>query len=387
MTQSTEIALVSGCDKMFRSFQARIANRIKVPFAIRVFGDRNYLFGRGQPNIEIRVNDKAGLAAISGLDEVRICEAYMEGSLDVIGDMLGFISLRSALTDRHPLHRLWQRIAPFFTGSEHADRGAIASHYNFDNEFYFTFMDATRCYSQAVFERDDEPLETAQCRKLDFAIEACGLKAGDHVLDVGGGWGAFSEHAGRRGIKVTSLTIAHNSEQYLNDLISRLQLPCKVLNQHFLSHETTEPYDAIVILGVMEHLPDYPAVLQKFQQLLKPGGYVYMDASATREKYSKPTFISRYVFPGDHTLFCLHDFLASAAKTPLEVVAIHNDRHSYFLTCKAWAERLESARSEVISRWGEQLYRRFRIYLWGSAYAFLDYKADAFRVVLQRPSN
>ncbi|MGK2951857.1 MAG: SAM-dependent methyltransferase, partial [Thiobacillus sp.] len=82
-------------------------------------------------------------------------------------------------------------------------------------------MDPTRCYSQAVFAREDEPLEAAQHRKLDFAIDACRLKPGDRVLDVGGGWGSFTEHAGRRGIHVTSLTISEQSEAFLTDLIAR----------------------------------------------------------------------------------------------------------------------------------------------------------------------
>jgi cyclopropane-fatty-acyl-phospholipid synthase len=116
-------------------------------------------------------------------------------------------------------------------------------------------MDDTRCYSQALFEREDETLEAAQRRKLDFVIDSCGMQPGDRVLDVGGGWGSFMEHAGRRGIEVTSLTISVHSEAYLTDLISRLQLPCRVLNRGFLEYTTTEPYDAIVILGVMEHLP------------------------------------------------------------------------------------------------------------------------------------
>ena len=135
----------------------------------------------------------------------------------------------------------------------------------------------------------------------------------------------------------------------------------------------------------MEHLPDYPVVLRRLQRLLKPGGRVYLDASAFREKYVKPTFVSRYVFPGDHSYFCLHDFLAAAAKTPLDVLAVYNDRHNYFLTCKAWAENLEAAREEIIRRWGEPLYRRFRLYLWGSAYAFLNRGMEAYRVLLERP--
>jgi cyclopropane-fatty-acyl-phospholipid synthase len=372
-------------DRILRGIQKHFADRVEIPFEIRLWGDLAYRFGKGEPAVDILVRDRNGLAALGRLDELSICEAYMAGSLDVAGDMLQFVSLRGALTDSHPLDYLWRRIAPWLIGRSTANRQAIATHYEFDNDFYLKFLDATRCYSQAVFEQDDEALETAQLRKLNFSVEACALKPGDRVLDVGGGWGSFTEHAGRRGIDVTALTISGQSEQFLRDLIQRLQLPARVLNQDFLMYDSPEPYDAIVILGVMEHLPDYPAVLRRLQRLLRAGGRVYLDASASREKYVKPTFMSRYIFPGDHSFFCLHDFLAAAAKTPLDVLAVYNDRHSYFLTCRAWAENLEAAREEIVRRWGEALYRRFRLYLWGSAFAFRNRDVEAYRVVLERP--
>jgi cyclopropane-fatty-acyl-phospholipid synthase len=158
-----------------------------------------------------------------------------------------------------------------------------------------------------------------------------------------------------------------------------------VLNEDFLTYDSPESYDAIVILWVMEHLPDYPAVLRRLRRLLKPGGRVYLDANAFREKYVKPSFVSRYIFPGDHSYFCLHDFLAAVAKTRLDVLAVYKDRHSYYLTCKTWAENLETARDEIINRWGEAPYRGFRLYLWGSAYAFLNRGMEACRVLLERP--
>ena len=387
MTEAAGASWTTSYEGMLRLIQKRLSDRIRTPFEIRLWGDRTYRFGEGEPAVKILVKDRDGLAALRRLDEVGICEAYMSGSLDVVGDMLAFASLRGALSDRHPLQALWQRMAPWFRGRVRTDRQVIATHYDFDNEFYLTFMDPTRCYSQAVFERDSESLEAAQRRKLDFAIDSCKLKPGDRVLDVGGGWGAFTEHAGRRGIEVTSLTISRQSERFLSDLILRLQLPCRVLNQDFLEYASPEPYDAIVILGVMEHLPDYPAVLRQFQRLLKPGGRVYLDASAFREKYVKPTFVSRYLYPGDHSYFCLPEFLTVAARTPFEVLAVHNDRHSYFLTCKAWAENLEAARDEIIGRWGETLYRRFRLYLWGSAHAFLSRGLEAYRMILERPEE
>jgi len=372
-------------DKIIGMIQRHLGDRISFPFELKLMGGQTYRFGTGEPLISFMVNDRNGLADLCRFDELKFCEAYMSGSLDIAGDMMKLAGFRKVLTDRHPFQYLLSRMLPMIIGQTDTNQKAIETHYEYDKDFFLMFMDPTRCYSQAVFERDDESLETAQLRKLDYALTACRLKPGDRVLDVGGGWGAFTEHAGRRGIQVTSLTISHQSEQFLADLIHQLQLPCRGLYQDFLEYESSEPYDAITILGVMEHLSDYPAVLRQIRRLLKPGGRVYLDASAFREKYSKPTFISRYIFPGNHSYFCLHDFLTEVEKTELEVLEVHNDRYSYYLTCKAWAENLDTASDEIIRRWGDQLYRSFRLYLWGSAYAFYSHGLEAFRVVLERP--
>ena len=75
---------------------------------------------------------------------------------------------------------------------------------------------------------------------------------------------------------------------------------------------------------------------------------------------------------------CLHVFPIAVAKTQMDALAVYNDRHSYFLTCKAWAENLEAARDKIIRRWGEPLYRRFRLYLSGfQPYAFLNRGMEA----------
>lgn len=387
MAQSSDLPTISGFDGLFRRIQQQVQGKIRAPVEFTVPGERTYRLGKGEPKVKVVVNDPAALGALRNLDELKICEAYVNGSLEIAGDMLSFVSLRRALRNSHPLYSLWSQLTPWVIGRLSNDRRAIATHYDFPSEFYLRFLGPTRCYSQALFERDDEALETAQRRKLDFAIDACHLKPGDHVLDVGGGWGSFVEHAGQRGIRVTALTISRQSEQFLTDLIARQNLPCRVRNEGFLEHTAPEPYDAIVILGVMEHLPDYPAVLRQLQRLLKPGGHAYLDASASRHKYARPAFISRYVFPADHAYLCLHDFLTSMAKTQLELLAVHNDRHSYFLTCKAWSENLEAARSEITRRWGQALYRCFRLYLWGSAYAFRSHSLEAFRMVIRSPGD
>jgi len=374
-------------DRIIRIIQRQVESRVLTPFTVKVWNGQKYLFGKGEPEFVIGINDRSGLSAISQLDELKICEAYMSGSLDIEGEMIHVQKLRESLKDSHPLSYLWRRLMPLLIGNVASNRQAIAGHYEFDNDFYLTFMDRSRCYSQALFESDDEALETAQDRKLNFAIDACGIKPGDRVLDVGGGWGTFTEGAGVKGINVTSLTIAKNSEIYLTDLIGRKNLPCRVLNQDFLAYSTDKLYDAIVILGVIEHLPDYAAVLKQFSRLLKPGGRVYLDGSAYREKYDHPSFVAKYIFPGGHSCLCLHDFLKEVSRSEMDLIAVYNDRHSYYLTSKKWAENLEARKNEIVSRWGAKLYRRFRLYLWGVTYAFQNKAIDAYRVILERPES
>ncbi|MGM0563999.1 MAG: class I SAM-dependent methyltransferase [Pseudomonadota bacterium] len=371
-----------------RTLFQKIENRLKgVSFAVHLPDGRVWKFGDNGPSFTLKVNDEKVLSAFMQFDELRIAEAYINGDLDVEGDMSAFVSCRESLQDTHPFYYVWRRVLPFLVGQLQTNRRAIKDHYEYDSDFFLSFMDPSRCYSQAIFERDNESLETAQQRKLDFVVQSCGLEAGDRVLDVGGGWGAFVEHAGKQGIRVTALTLAKESETYINDLISRLKLPCNVKFGDFYEYASSRPYDAIVILGVMEHLPDYASVLKQFERLLRPGGKIYLDASSYKRKYAKGAFISRYVFPGNHRYFCLHEFLTQVADTNFEVNSIFNDRHSYSLTCRAWAINLESSSEAIINRWGARLYRIFRLYLWAASYAFSSYSLDAFRVVLQRPEG
>ena len=83
---------------------------------------------------------------------------------------------------------------------------------------------------------------------------------------------------------------------------------------------------------------------------------------------------------------CLHEYLEEVARTPLRLLAIHDDRQSYYLTTKHWAEALDRSRDEVERRWGSAVYRAFRLYLWGCAQAFDRDAIQAYRWVMQKPA-
>src|SRR5262249_27660584 len=198
---------------------------------------------------------------------------------------------------------------------------------------------------------------------------------------------AFVEHGGRSGFHVTSLTISAESERYVNDLIARQDLACRVVREHFLEYSSDEPFDAIVNLGVTEHLPDYAASLAQYQRLLKPGGRVFLDACASRTKYPFSSFVLSHVWPGNTTPMHLTDYLDAVSRTPFELIQVTNDRRNYLLTTKHWAENLDRHRDEIIARWGERLYRRFRLYLWGCVHAFSTDDVTAYRLLLELPGD
>ena len=360
----------------------------ELTFAIRDAEGNSRTFGRGKPAFALVVKNKNGLAALSTGELMSVAEAYMLGDLDLDGDLQDVLKLRTVFSDSHPLKFAWRFIRPLMFGQVKTDISAIAAHYDYDQDFYLYFLDGRhRCYSQAVFERDDEPLEDAMTRKLDFALDAVGARPGDRVLDIGGGWGAFNEYAGKKGIEVTSLTISKESETFLQALIAREKLPTRVRMEHFLEHRVDRPYDAIVNLGVTEHLPDYEATLKQYMTLVKPGGKIYLDASASRRKNDHSAFLEKYIYPGNGSLMCLHEYLTELAKTPLRLLGVWDDRHSYALTTKGWAERLDRHREEIEKRWGAPLFRKFQLYLWGCVDAFDRDLIQAYRLVLERPGE
>ena len=291
-------------------------------------------------------------------------------------------------SDRHPFTNIWRFLRPSLFGQVNSDKKWIADHYEREADFYLAFLDRRhRCYSQALFASPDEALEDAQTHKLDAAADALDLPPGARVLDVGGGWGAFTEHGGRRGLHVTSLTISKASERFIQGVIDSQALPCRVLREHLMEHEPAEPYDGIVNLGVTEHLPDYAATLKKYQRLLKPGGRIYLDASAARVSHDYSAFLLRHLFPGNGTTLCLHKYLEAVAASPFEVVRVHNDRDNYRLTTWHWARNLDENRGDIERRFGPETWRTFRLYLWGCVDGFERDMVQAYRWVLHLPSS
>jgi cyclopropane-fatty-acyl-phospholipid synthase len=265
------------------------------------------------------------------------------------------------------------------------NRSAINQHYTLGDDFYLTFIDSRyRFYSHCVFHSDEETLEQAAEHKLESMWAALDLRPGMRLLDIGGGWGGVAQYCGARGVHVTSVTLVEDSARYIGSLIRDERLPAEVVLSDFLEFETDQPFDHAVIFGVIEHIPNYSRFCSKVWDVLKPGGRLYLDASATKEKYAVSPVTRAYTWPGHHAFLGLQDMTQELLFHGFEIVEVRRETRDYELTITHWAERFERARPDIIQRWGEQTYRAFRIFLWGGAHAFSTNRLQAYHLVAER---
>jgi cyclopropane-fatty-acyl-phospholipid synthase len=361
---------------------------VSTPFSIELPNGEARNVGQGEAEFRVGLRNDRAIRALRTLDEGDIAEAYLQGDIDLEGDMLKPFALRASLDDRHPLVTAWRFVQPLLFGQVYTNKQAIASHYNADPKLFLSFLDPVfPAYSQGVYADDDEPLSRALERKFDWAIANCALGPGKRVLEIGPGWGAFAGHALQAGVRFTGITNSEVSQSYLRSKLANFGDQFDILLTDFYDYEPAEKFDAIVIMGVIEHLPNYERVLRKFYALLKPGGLVFLDGSAARKKYELSTFMVRHIYPGNHSFLVLDDFLNKLNKTEFELLEVQDDRWSYFLTFKQWALNLESNKDYVRSTFGDYEYRKFRLYLWGAAYEFLSRNLDCYRMILRKPHD
>lgn len=359
-----------------------------VTFSVCLPDGERMQFGTGAPRFHVALKNRRALRACSTADEGRFADAYVDGDIDIDGDMTAPFELRQAMGDVHPVVAVWRFLEPRLFGQTRTNRRVIAAHYDLDPEFFLSFLDpALPSYTQGLFADPDESLAAATTRKFDYCFEKCELTAGDHILEIGPGWGAWLEYATRRGVRCTGLSNSRVSVDYLTRRAHLLGMDWELVLGDLLDYCPERRYDAIVMMGVIEHLPQYARVLERFHALVRPGGCIFVDGSASTRKYQLSTFMVKYIFPGNHSFWVLHDFLEKLARSPLEMLEVCNDRINYFRTFRIWAANLEKNRDFVIDRFSEFDYRRFRLYLWAATYEFESRSLDCYRMILRAPAR
>ena len=186
------------------------------------------------------------------------------------------------------------------------DARAVRHHYDVANEFFALFLDDSLTYSCAIFadpSRDDEPLESAQERKLETISASSRSCPASRVLDVGCGWGSFALHAAtRHGARVVGVTLSQPQARLARERAARAGVADRVEIRVADYRELRgERFDAIASIGMVEHvgaaqLDAYAATLA---DLLGCGGRLLNHGIARlrADAAEAGAFSERYVFP------------------------------------------------------------------------------------------
>ncbi len=337
----------------------------------------------GRARVVVRTSQ--ALAALEGGEQLAVAEAFLHGEIDVEGDfrevlrvtdhldMGGASRLREALT--------WLR---YVLDRRRFDRESVSAHYDRPADFFTAWLDPSRSYTHGFYASEHDDVATAQRRKLQFAVDALGLRAGMDVLDVGCGWGCFVEHAGRLGIRVHGITLSREQHAYVTELIRSQGLPCTVTLVDFFDYAPPHPFDGAVFMGSLEHIPDYRFVARFLARHLRPEAGIYCDFVTTRAGRLAGAFLRKYIFPGITGYVELGRLVTALTTAGFNVRELVDDTLSDAWTVRDWALALERCRGDLARRFGEVPVRAFLLYLWSSHHFLATNRTQAYHLVASR---
>jgi len=269
----------------------------------------------------------------------------------------------------------------------------ISYHYDLGNEFYEQWLDGTMTYSSALFETGQESLETAQLNKYARIVDEMAVRPGDHVLEIGCGWGGFAEYAAsRHGLKVTGLTISKQQLDYARERIRRAGLDNRVDFKLLDYRDEQGSYDGVASIEMLEAVGQkyWPSYFHSLRDRLKPGKRAAVQtitiADRRWEHYSSGVdFIQKYIFPGGMlpSPSILEQQVAAAG---LDLQRSKDFGSSYNTTLLHW-HQVFNARWEQIAETGfdERFRRMWNFYLTSCAANFDSGNCNVSQLTIRRP--
>jgi cyclopropane-fatty-acyl-phospholipid synthase len=346
---------------------------------------RRYRYGdedAGDPPIVIRFTDRATPRRAVLNPALGLGEAYVNGRMRVEqGDIRGFLDLIGRNThwddddtSRPGLWRPWRHNRLWTsTNWRRQARRNVAHHYDLSNELYRTFLDADLQYSCAYFADPAATLEEAQAAKLQHIAAKLALRPGQHVLDIGCGWGGLALHLHRTaGVKVLGITL---SEQQLRVARRRAEDAGVADEVRFALldyRDVRGTFDRIVSVGMFEHVgpPHYRSFFRACRTLLAPDGVMLLHTIG-RADGPAPTdrWLARYIFPGGYVP-ALSQIAPAIEDARLWITDIESLRLHYARTIDHWLARVAASREAIVSLYDERFYRMWEFYLAGALVAF-----------------
>jgi cyclopropane-fatty-acyl-phospholipid synthase len=289
------------------------------------------------------------------------------------------------------------KLGHWLNGNNRAgSRRNIAAHYDLGNRFFELFLDETMAYSCAIFPTSDTPLREASIAKFDAALSKLALTPGQHLLEIGTGWGGLALHAARHyGCRVTTTTISREQFDLARERVARAGLADRVTLLLEDYRDLKGTYDALVSIEMVEavghqYLETY---LAKCSRLIESSGAMLLQSITIRDQLydyalRSVDFIKRCIFPGSFipSVQALVDAVAHV--TDLKLFHLEDIGPHYARTLRLWRERLLARAGEVRSQgYPERLVRLWEFYLSYCEGGFEERQLGDVQMLLVKPRS
>jgi cyclopropane-fatty-acyl-phospholipid synthase len=353
------------------------------------------------PVCEIQIHNFGIFERLLREGQLGFCDAYLDGQWST-PDLQAFMDYIHADNDEvfdsfpgQKLVQFYERLRFWMQGNSKGQaRKNISYHYDLGNDFYGLWLDKTMTYSSALFETGQESLEEAQTAKYASMVDQMGVNAGDHVLEIGCGWGGFAEYAAKeRGLSVTCLTISKEQIKYAQDRINAAGLQDLVTLKLQDYRDETGVYDGIASIEMFEAVGEkyWPSYFQTVHDRLKPGGQATLQIITVRddrfEIYRKSVdFIQKYIFPGGMLPSPLV-LSKQAQEAGLKVMKSIEFGESYSETLRRWHDTFNDKWDQVLAMGFDDRFRRmWNFYLTSCAATFHYGNCDVTQITISKPN-
>ncbi|MFY0477290.1 class I SAM-dependent methyltransferase [Achromobacter marplatensis] len=363
-----------------------------LPVPVQLVLPDGAVLGPPDPRVRFVTHDKAALAHLAEGAVGVLGQDYVEGRIDIEGNMRDVMAAASALLPGSPvdaarggwLTELVRKVVSVWRHSVERDAKQIEFHYDLSDDFYALWLDPRRVYSCAYYRTPDMTLAQAQEAKLDHICRKLRLQSGERFLDVGAGWGGLLLWAAENyGVDATGITLSRNQHAHVTKLIQEKGLAGRVRMEllDYRKLDEAAQYDKIASVGMFEHVgrAQLEGYFAKLRRLLKPGGLIMNHGITAAGVYNPELgngmgeFIEKYIFPGGE-LTHISVVMEAMTNGGLEEVDVENLRPHYARTLWAWSDALEARLPEAAQvlggEQGARSLRAYRLYLAGCAMAF-----------------
>lgn len=375
-----------------------IKRSITIPTEITYWDGSKQLVGEGETEAKIWFNKPLDWSFIQEDASLALAEAYMDRDIEVEGDLQAIITdafnqQDSFLTD----NKFQFKFPKFKRKNKKTNTEDISHHYDVGNDFYKYWLDETMTYSSAYFHSEEDTLEEAQKQKIESIFKKLRLQKGDHVLDIGCGWGTVIFAAAEKyGAKATGVTLSEEQYNYVSEQIKERNLEDLVsvrLEDYRDMAKHGEKYNKIISIGMFEHVgkENLPEYFETVKDLLEEQGFALIQGISSHrdmraEDKGRNAFIIKYIFPGGY-IPSVAELVDSITKIDMNLIDLESLRRHYQLTLEEWHRRFREHWDEIAKDKDDRFMRMWDLYLQSCASIFEAGRIDTLQYLIEKGTD